>query len=447
MHPASLRLHIAARSLGVDSVVARVLFRVSEVSPTAAWVWNKTKGKVEIHVSPRMLDGLLSNEELSALLRHELAHLTGLNSLLRLRGLNPLAANLAFDCALEKVLDRVIGPALRSLNDRLMLQGLNKTAAIAASDALCLVIHSQPPLERMPLEHQLVWKYLWAPDVMATPERCFQAMLPLVQKSFPDGDRQSPSAFTLVVDGTGEPEELILHGMPEGQQLSEPVKATLETVTCTIAGNVSWLRPQWIEPAKVDSAATEALRVWLGHQDGDAQVSECLDRVLDGLGTEQLSLPYLIAPTRRELTRRALGIPAVTFSNKLPVANSLVMPIYCDCSGSMHIHLETIVSILKAIEARAIASDIFAFDTVVTQLESHRAVQGHIAMGCGTSYDAAITHALDRGATDALFLTDGEDVVSSSLQKAVAKAGLRLRAVMFGGCESQPWWWAVHRWN
>lgn len=452
------RLFSIARTLGLDSVLAVAALRVSEISPTAAWTWNETRKRPEIHVHPQQLRELPDNE-LQALLLHECMHLVLWNTKERIRcsDIHWTALNISLDVSLESFLSKSpYQRGLIALNDRLLLNSLPDTGPIDASQAIFLLIHSKIPpdiFDRIPREIQSAWRFLWLDSGFPTPEVCYQVIFPLARRCLSDEQsRYGDQIVILSPDGQSK-ETLFIRNIPESAE--DKCRAVQEALSgivrdlLQIPGSASWLQQRLVKPADVSRQSTKSLRKWLSDHATSNQIQHCLNQVLEGL-FDSVNLPYVLQPTRREIARLGLtnGSPRFPrYQNKLRCLNA-PFQVFLDVSGSMAPFYEILVGLVSAI-ADLVGTEVCVFDCEVRSIKTREALNGKIFTGAGTDYNSVARYLMANNLTEALVLTDGYSEICSELQQQLRSSCTRLRCVLFGNYDpmDQPWWYSVYIWK
>ncbi len=468
------------QSLKTQRLDCRV--RLTDRVTSAVWCWNKRTRKAEILVN-RQLCLELPPDQLQVLVVHELLHHTGYNDHWNSFPSNAShnARNISLDIALEcwmNEFDEWAGP-LRQLNDRLLVATIPKRPRVLKGlRAVSLLVHSAPPLARMPKRVRGVWQFIWTSPVRLSAIEVYQQVAPLLDSRAsgkrPDTDTPPRSVANhlapLEIESEGgTTEQLFPRFIPPGEsddpsgesddEKRRVVPAVRRSARSTngrrdsdsLAGIVPGfatlgeMRHAGPTPAIAEEKLSRFAR-WLKAQYSRNSTSSGTAR--RRRKTVVSRRPYLYRPTQAELRRRACGIPTLLYSNRITTDQwNHPLAVYLDTSGSMHCQLPEIVAIIRSIQG-LLPAKLFSFDTEVLTLDTTAVAAGEIYFGGGTDFDCFVCHAVNNQIQDAIVMTDGLSWVADALLSKARERNIDFRAVVFGDpFDDQEWFQSAFHWT
>lgn len=414
---ATSKIHQAMTRLGFSFMDAIVLVRYDISAETAYWSYDAETAEEHICVGPIIAAMDISSIEM--VLRHEFLHRStyhGFNE----RFADRQMLNIVQDVCINRLLYEAYPEKMEKLSLQVYPAEAKKTV-IALADC------TADPRMLCPELGQL-WRYIWEKNdqgnfASLNPSALYYRLVELRALLM----LEIPASLSLV----------FAEHKPFPSGTASSMDRALGEILKGIGDNL---------PGISDAGAM--MNTYLSteyHFNGDKVVSFFESLAVDRLFSEtrtdlaeivrELSYdPYILRPSRREITFMSLGYSGMLgyyhniHTDIKPVRLKIIF--YVDVSGSMEGYFAVVHHFLKAVFN--VPLGIRIFDTSVREIPVEDYISGRFRVGGGTSFDRVVENLVaDADVGAGVIFTDGQGSVEPVLQQQFRRSGKQLDVVYF----------------
>lgn len=443
-------------------------FKVTDQIHTACWATRERDLQSVILISER-LAATLPDDELRALITHELYHAVGANGQFHFHSsttsntaddshsgeplIRHTAQNLALDVALEQAMgfgQSAVRFTLERLRDRLILEELRSERSkrtISLAKAIPVLTCPKYFGVRLPSDVKRIHQFLHHRLKPILPEAAYQAVLPLLRKLNAKTPGGLPRPEVVRIPSTdGSPDEVFhVRTLPSevSNQASKDISlgdfsANFERLLLSLKSSLS-LRRIILPPQKESQSSLRRLRRYLTHElvqflsTGEPERNRCRDTVI--------MLPWIQRPTNHEIRSLAMlpsSIPRL-HENVLKTPAGTSKPdvaVFIDASSSMRTVSDAVHSVLQQIVDLLpdLPGKIWAFDGSISPEPLTRQMirDGMIYTGSWTNFDATVEFAILKRLRQILLFTDGGGRFSVETLRDARAHRISIHGVIFG---------------
>ncbi len=399
------RINSALQSMGLSFAEGFRIVRYNPKVRTAQWIYFPSTGDESIELGDKIAD--LPVNQIEMVLRHEFLHRSvfhGFNEQFD----NPQISNIVLDICINRLLFEAFPGDMKELSVSVYPKE-SKTTVIALADC-----SADPYLLSEPLKS--LWKNIW--DML--PDGSYQDLNPaslyfkLIELHDPQILALNPfSDFSTADPGfSGNiPDKIIKAASRTAQGISRRLPYG--------SSGGSGLDQYSVIPQKIGISNVER---FLTRINVKTIASRFSSRIKKPLLKSIRMQAFPLYPSRIGYIYQAFGLTETLrmyWNNDLTSTGvKMCIGLYVDVSGSMFEHFPLVSGFVDALKEFPVK--IFAFDTVVREINLEEFTRGKIKGGGGTEFDCVLRNFLeDKEMAAAVIFTDGYGSLSDSLAKNI----------------------------